>query len=93
MKTPVKKRNLSDAPMAVASDGSLLLNVSMTDGPTDPKSLLERALAQGSQVFIGVVATPSEVTITKRWMADSTVEIVGALWDGDGRRKSRRRSR
>jgi hypothetical protein len=92
VKTP-KKPNVSDAPMALASDGSLLLNVAMTNGPTDPKSLLERALAQGSQVFIGVVATPSEVTITKKWMADSTVEIVGALWGGAGRRRPRTRSR
>jgi hypothetical protein len=78
------------APMAVASDGSLLLNMAMTDGSTDPRQLVERALVQGSKVFVGVVATPGEVAVTKRWMDDSTVEVVGAIWDGRGRRRGSR---
>src|SRR5208337_4362603 len=77
---------VSEAPMAVASDGSLLLNVAMTDGPLDAKKLVERALAQGSPVFIGVVATRSEVAVTTKWIDDVTAEVVGTIWGGHGRR-------
>jgi hypothetical protein len=75
------------APMAVASDGNVLINVAMTDGPTDPKKLVERALAQGTAVFVGVVATAQEIAVTKRWMDDATAEVIGTIWSGRGRRR------
>jgi len=81
------------APMAVASDGTLLLNIAITDGATDPRQLLERALAPATPVFVAVVATAGEVAVTSRWMDDATVEVVGAIWDGRGRRHRPTRSR
>jgi hypothetical protein len=82
-----RSKKVSTAPMAVASDGTLLLNIAMTDGPADPRKLVERALAQGSPVFIGVIANRSEVAVTKRWMDDATFEVVGTIWGGRGRRR------
>ncbi len=78
---------VSMAPLAITSDGDLLLNVAMTDGPDDPRQLVERALAQGTPIFVGVVATAREVATAKAWMDDASAEVVGAIWGGRGRRR------
>ena len=82
-----RSKRVSMAPMAVASDGTLLINVALTDGPDDPVKLVERALAQGTAVFVGVVATAQEIAVTKRWMDNATAEVIGTIWSGRGRRR------
>jgi hypothetical protein len=87
-----RKRKLVDAPMALASDGSLLINVAGSDGPKDTTSLIERAVALGGRVFVGVVATPIEVSATKQWLDVSISEVAATFW-GERHRQARRRPR
>jgi hypothetical protein len=78
---------LSMAPMAVASDGSLIVNVAVSAGRLDPQKLVERALAEGRPVFVGIVLRPKEVTFTMKALDDSTAEIASWLWGARHRRR------
>jgi hypothetical protein len=77
------------APLAIASDGSLLLNIAHASGPTDPRKLLERALAEGRAVFIGVTCPVTQQAVAKRWLDEAAAEMVGTIW---GKRQRRRRA-
>ena len=73
-------------PIAVTSDGKILVNVALTDGPQDPKKLLERALAERGRVFIGVAVTPNETALVLKSVDDSTAEVIAWVW-GDHKRR------
>ena len=84
-------RKVCMAPMAVASDGALLINVAATYGPGDPQALLERALAEGRPVFIGVVLTAAKRRFTMKWLEDAAVEASLSIRVTRPRRRSSRR--
>jgi hypothetical protein len=82
-------KGVSMAPMAVASDGAVIINVAASSvGPVDPLKLVERAIAEGGQVFIGVTVSEQERRLVLKHLDDSTAETVS--WIFGGRRHHRR---
>lgn len=79
-----KKVRLVDAPLAVTSAGTVLLNVThLWDGAL--ADFITRATESGRPIFIGVeIETSSELL---RWVDDAAAEIVAAM----GSRVQRRR--
>ena len=71
-----------DAPLALTSDGTVLVNVTHFDGPRSPAALLKRALAQKGKVFIGVVLSKEEVNDVleqlRHGSAEAVAYVVGA---------------
>lgn len=76
------------APVALTSDGVLLINLTVFDVPKRLDVLLEAALREPGEVFIGVPARPEEVTLILERVADSTYEAASVC---AGRRRKRRR--
>jgi hypothetical protein len=79
---------VSIAPLALASDGRMLLNVAVRTGPLDPSKLVERAVAEGGQIFIGVVLAKKEVAFALEATDDSTAEL--SSWIRGARQRRRR---
>ena len=79
-----RKPRIYDAPMAVASDGTILINVAHVEDERDVAKLVERAAAEG-HVFIGVGLTARECSRIKKPIDDALAEIVACTW---GRRRS-----
>lgn len=48
------------APLAIASDGTLLVNMHHWDGACDPQLLVDHAAELGGAVFIGIAVQPAE---------------------------------
>ena len=76
------------APMALASDGTVIANVAMSYGPDAPEKLLERARLEGRPIFVGIVLTPREEETAMKWMDNMAVEASGWIW-GDRQRRRR----
>ena len=49
------------AALAVTLDGTIVLNIAHLYVKQDPVALLERAIAEGGDLFIGVQLTPREM--------------------------------
>jgi len=81
-------RTIHRAPLAVTSDGTVLVNVTYLDATRDLRRLLEHALRERGAVFVGLVLTPAE---RKRlaWFLDGPAKEAAARV----RRPRRRRSR
>jgi hypothetical protein len=54
-------RVIHRAPLAVTTDGTVLLNLAAFDAPKHIETLVKLAAAQPGAVFIGVALTASEV--------------------------------
>jgi hypothetical protein len=65
--------------MALASDGTLLLNIAMTHGPDAPEALLERALARGGKVFIGVALPGRHRARLLHDIDDAALDVAGRI--------------
>ena len=85
------KPRLHSAALAVASDGTILVNAAHLDGEPahDPNALLARALADGGAVFIGVSAGPASATVLR--LLDDRAAEAACLVAGQRRRCGRRR--
>jgi hypothetical protein len=81
-----KARSLA-APLALTSAGEVLINVAASAGPLDPQKLVERAVAEGGQVFVGVVLAPREVASALRALDDATAEMASWIFGGRHRRR------
>lgn len=78
-------RAIHRAPLAVTSDGRVILNVCELGGPLDSRRLLERALRTRGALFLGVVLTSHEVDGLVHEAALLLPNITGPL--GAGRRR------
>ena len=67
---------LHSAPLAVASDGSVLVNAVEFDGEVDMAAVMERAIKQSGTVFIGVAVTPAEQRALCEFLAPTLHEVV-----------------
>ncbi len=74
----------------MASDGSLLVNIAHLETSQDPAVLLERAIAERGEVFIGVRLEPREAKEVLRLLDDRAAEAAGVI---GGRRHRRRRAK
>lgn len=74
--TRPKKVRFIDAPMAVASDGSLLISASHALGMDDLRELLA-AIPKDAAVFVGVVVPRQYQRQVLRRIDDAAAEIAG----------------
>ena len=81
---------LHSAPLAVASDGSVLVNLAHFDGVTDLDDAVEKAGRERGKVFVGVVVTTEELhRIVLPRVAQAAREA--AAYVAGGRNKTRAR--
>ena len=69
-------RAIQQAAFAVASDGTLLMNVSHVDGRFSTSRLLQWALKQPGKLFVGVQMSPAEAKRVLDWSKDIHSEAV-----------------
>lgn len=85
---------LHQAPFALASDGTVLLNTQEFDGVADLESALACARREGGRIFVGVALTRMEAESLLPDIADALFEaaayVVGARQTGRQRRGARR---
>lgn len=85
-------RRVHLAPLALTSDGDVLLNVAMFDAPKDLATLLRLAQTQSAKVFVGVPLSGSELDFILSELRHAYRD--GAAWLVGGRqRRVRSRSR
>jgi len=82
-------RRVHRAPLALCSDGTVLLNLAEFDGVRSPAALLERALAQEGAVFIGVQLSGAEVERVLTRLDDNYTEAAAYLAGGRQRKGGR----
>ena len=78
-------RRVHLAPLALASDGDVLLNVAMFDAPKDLAALLRLAETQSMKVFIGVALSASELDFIISELRHAYRD--GAAWLVGGRQR------
>jgi hypothetical protein len=83
-------RAVHRAPLALASDGTVLLNVAEFDEPKNIEDLVRTALKQRGVVFIGITANSSEVRFIMERIHDAAHE---AACLSAGRRQRRARGK
>jgi len=80
-------RKIHRAPFALASDGTVLVNLTEFDGPRALDSFLRKAMAQKGAVFVGVQMAPAEVRRVLARLDDGSQEA--AAYVAGGRQKRR----
>jgi hypothetical protein len=85
-------RAIHQAAFAVASDGTLLMNVAHVDRQFTPSQMLQWALGQPGKVFVGVQMSPAEAKRVLGWCNDIHTESIAYIV-GARERRARRRKR
>ncbi len=78
--------------MAIAVDGTVVINVAHVDGERDPAALLRRALVEGGRLFIGVQLSPGETAEALRWLGNGGAEVAGHVLGVRNRRRRGKRA-
>jgi len=86
----VKPTPIHASGLAVALDGTILVNATHFAAEQSPAALLRQALDEGGTIFIGVQLSPSETREALRWLDDRAAEAAGHIV---GRRQRRRRAK
>ena len=86
-------RRAHRAPLAVTSDGVVLLNVAMFDVAKKLDVLLAAARRRGGDVFIGVVLSPSEITFVLAELHHAYRDASSWVVGGRQRRKKSRKQK
>lgn len=81
-------KNLHRAPLALASDGTVVLNVTMFDVPKRLDALIEHASREHGALFIGIALAPHEVEQLRQQIDDA---VLQAAFFAAGARQRRRR--
>ncbi len=76
---PLKKPSLSDAPLAITSDGRLVINVTHLDGTTALIAAIERLVPSGIQVFVGLVVPGELHGKLLKELDDSLADVAGRV--------------
>jgi hypothetical protein len=87
----VVRPRIHAAGLALAADGTILVNVAHLFNTQNAGELLERAAEQGGELFIGVTLAARESREVVRWLEDSAAEVVGHVGGRRLRRKRRAR--
>jgi hypothetical protein len=83
-------RVIDRAPLAVTSDGEVLLNVARFDVPKKIEDIVRMALQQRGAVFIGVILSPADV---RRLLDETAMVLPNVTGPMSGRRQRGRLSR
>lgn len=83
-------RTVHRAPLALATDGTFLLNLATFDLPKRLDALLELALEERGAVFIGIALARSEVERLRALVDDASLQ---AAFFAAGTRQRQRRER
>ena len=83
-------RKTQRAPFALASDGTVLVNLGEFDGPRSLEAFLEKAVEQKGRVFVGVQLTPAEVRRVLARLDDGCQEAAAYLAGGRQKGQPRR---
>jgi len=75
-------RQVHRAPLALTSDGTVLVNVAEFDGRRDLAELLRKARSTRGRVFIGVEVDGREVALIATEAAGGVAEGVARGWRG-----------
>ena len=69
-------QKVNDAPLAVASDGTVFVNATHYRGVKEPGELLELALKEEGEMFIGVALEPAEIDEVLERLSHGAAEAV-----------------
>ena len=86
-------RRVHQAPLALTSDGEILLNVGRFDDVRSLDEVLGLARAERGPVFVGVALRDDEVRLASRRLADAAEETAALLGGERRRQKKDRKSR
>ena len=78
-KRATRRAALIDAPMAIASDGSVLVNLTHLDSSGDVIEDARRLMRDGHQVFIGVALAPGMRRLVMGELEDALADVVGRV--------------
>lgn len=81
------RRKAHAAALALASDGTLLLNVAADAGDDDLEALLEQARKSGGSVFIGVPLSTAEARRVAKRLEHSSAESAALILAARSRRR------
>jgi hypothetical protein len=76
---PKAKVKMSGAPLALASDGTILVNAVEFDVKVNIDLAFEHAKMSGLPVFVGVVVPMAEVSKFTKHIDDSAADLAGHL--------------
>lgn len=82
----MSKPRIHQAALAIASDGSILVNVRSYAGETDPAALLRRAIEDGGTIFIGVRLRAVEAHEVVSRLDETCHETAGSVLSARERR-------
>jgi hypothetical protein len=88
-----KKRTHSAPPLALALDGSLLLNASAQLDPTLFAKLAQALSVQPSELFVGTRLPPAQRTEALNRLEDAAAEAAARIHGLSAQSSSRNRSR
>lgn len=85
--TCVTRKKPHPAALALASDGTLLINLAGDDHVEDLEAVLERARRSRARVFIGVPLTASEAGRVAARLEHSSAEAAALVFAARGKRR------
>lgn len=85
-------RRVHLAPMAITSDGDVLLNAATIAGATDLEAVVRAAKNDGLAVFVGVILSPRETEFVLSRL-DNAADEAAARLVGQRRRRAVTRSK
>lgn len=83
-------KRIATSPFAIAADGTVFVNAAEFDGVEQPEEMLERALAEPGQVFIGIMLDDADLEIVAPRVASACREASAFII---GRRQRHARGR
>lgn len=86
-------RRVHPAPLALTSDGTVLVNVAVFDGRRDLAALVRKARATRGRAFIGVEVDGREVAVVLECASHAHAEAVAGIVGKRQRRQRRRNGR
>jgi len=83
-------RRIHRADLALTSEGYLIVNLACFEDNRDVAFLLQRALAQPGEVFIGVTINATEVSAVLSRLDNAAAEAAAAIAAAAARQRRRR---
>ena len=72
-------QKVSMAPLAITSDGTLIINLTQFQNDVRAEALVARAVASGLPVFVGIVVPPAVQRASAKIIDDAAAEVAGRI--------------